>query len=69
MCKQHMDDLYPGMIIPYSRPISTLVEIYVYGSVVIGILAILTLALVREPKRYYRIMKRKNTEENPIIHV
>jgi hypothetical protein len=57
------------MIVPYSRPIISIAEIYIYGSVVIGILAILTLALIKEPKRYYRIMKRKNTDESPIIQV
>ena len=64
-----MNDLYPSMIVPYSRPIISIAEIYIYGSVVIGILAILTLALIKEPKRYYRIMKRKNTDESPIIQV
>jgi len=64
-----MNDLYPSMIVPYSRPIISIAEIYIYGSVVIGILAILTLALIKEPKRYYRIMKRKNTDESPIIQI
>ena len=64
-----MNDLYPNMMVPYSRPIISIAEIYIYGSVVIGILAILTLAVIKEPKRYYRIMKRKNTDESPIIQV
>jgi hypothetical protein len=64
-----MNDLYPSMMVPYSRPSISIAEIYIYGSVVLGILAILTLALIKEPKRYYRIMKRKNTDESPIIQV
>jgi hypothetical protein len=61
-----MDDIYPSMnIAPFSSPI----EIYVYGSVVLGIIATLTLFCVKEPQRVYRIIKRKNTDENPVIQI
>jgi hypothetical protein len=62
-----MDDLYPNMITQYKAPLTTLGEVYVYGSFLIGILGVITLACFREPRRYYRIMKRKNTDESPII--
>jgi hypothetical protein len=62
-----MDDLYPSMNKPYNPPLTSIAELYVYGSFVIGILAVITLACFREPRRYYRVMKRKNTDESPII--
>ncbi len=64
-----MDDLYPGMIIPYKPPLSSAAELYIYGSFVIGILAVIILGCVGEPRRYYRVMKRKNTDESPIIQI
>lgn len=62
-----MDDIYPSMTISYNPPLSSPMELYIYGSVVIGILATLTLFCLKEPRRYYRVMKRKNTDESPII--
>ena len=64
-----MDDLYPGMIIPYKPPLSTAAELYVYGSIVIGILGVITLGCIGEPRRVYRSIKRKNTDESPIIQI
>lgn len=64
-----MDDLYPSMNIQYHPPFSTVAEIYVYGSALVGILAAFTLICMREPRRYYRTMKRKNTEESPITNI
>jgi len=61
-----MDDIYPSMTI---TPLSTPIEIYVYGSVLIGILATMTLCFSKEPRRVYRIMKRKNTDESPILQI
>lgn len=65
----YMDDLYPGMIIPYTSSLSTAAELYIYGSFVIGILAAIVLGCIGEPRRVYRTMKRKNTDESPIIQV
>lgn len=64
-----MDSIYPSMTIDYNPPLSSPMELYVYGSVVIGILATIILICVKEPRRVYRIMKRKNTDENPIIQI
>jgi hypothetical protein len=64
-----MDNLYPTMIIPYKVPLSSAAELYIYGSLVIGILAAIILGCIGEPRRVYRIMKRKNTDESPIIQI
>ena len=61
-----MDDTYQGMNITL---LSSPTELYIYGSVIIGILATLTLFCLKEPRRVYRIMKRKNTDESPIIQI
>lgn len=65
----YMDDLYPSMNIQYKPPLTSVAELYVYGSFVIGILAVITLACINEPRRYYRVMKRKNTDESPVIQI
>jgi hypothetical protein len=62
----YMDDLYPGMTITHP-PFSSVAEIYIYGSAVLGIAAVVYLICFREPRRIYRIMKRKNTDESPVI--
>ena len=59
-----MDDLYPDMNIPL---FSSAIDIYVYGSVILGLGAVLYLMCVREPRRTYKYLKRKNTDESPII--
>jgi len=64
-----MDDLYPGMTIDTHGPFSSPAEIYVYGSAIIGIIGTFLLLCYGEPKRVYRIMKRKNTDESPIIQI
>jgi|Laugrespbdmm15sd_2_1035082.scaffolds.fasta_scaffold131963_2 hypothetical protein len=64
-----MDDLYPSMNIQYKPPFSSVAEIYIYGSFVIGILGVIIMGCIGEPRRVYRIMKRKNTDESPIIQI
>ena len=64
-----MDDLYPGATIQYNQSLSSPVGLYVYGSVIIGILGTVGLFCTREPTRIYRTMKRKNTDESPIIQI
>ena len=64
-----MDDLYPSMNIHYKPPLSSVAEIYIYGSFVIGILGVIIMGCIGEPRRVYRIMKRKNTDESPIIQI
>jgi hypothetical protein len=59
-----MDDLYPGMNIPL---FSGFMEMYIYGSVTLGLCAVLYLMCVKEPRRVYKSLKRKNTDESPII--
>jgi hypothetical protein len=61
-----MDEVYPSMVI-YNASINP-VNIYFYGSVVIGICMLLTFLCVKEPKRFYRVMKRKNTDELPLSY-
>jgi hypothetical protein len=64
-----MDDIYPSMNIRYSEPFSSPIYIYVYGSVIIGIIGTFGLFLKKETNRMYRITKRKNTDESPILQV
>ena len=68
LMKSYMHDLYPSMNSSYSMPLTTIGEFYVYGSAIIGIIASFTLICYKEPSRVYRTMKRKNTEESPIIN-
>jgi hypothetical protein len=65
----YMDDLYPSMTINTSGPLSSVAELYVYGSAVVGIIASFLIICYGEPKRVYRIMKRKNTDESPVIQI
>ena len=62
-----MDDNYPGMT--YNEPLSSPVDLYVYGSVIVGILGTVGLFLTKETQRMYRITKRKNTDDSPILQV
>lgn len=64
-----MDDIYPSMNISYTQPLSSPISLYVYGSVVIGILGTIVLFYTKDPNRIYRTMKRKNTDESPILQV
>jgi len=63
-----MDDLYPSMN-SYDPRLVSFPELYLYSSIIVGCLAVFTFVLLKEPQRYYRTMKRKNTDENPIIPV
>lgn len=62
-----MDDLYPSMN-SYEAHFASPVEIYLYTSILIGLLMVMTFIWIKEPKRYYTI-KRKNTDEAPTINV
>jgi hypothetical protein len=62
-----MDDNYPNM--RYNEPLSSPIGIYVYGSFIIGILGTVGLFLSKESQRTYRITKRKNTNDSPILQV
>ena len=64
-----MDDLYPGMNVIHTAPFSSLAELYIYGSAILGIIGIFTIVCSREPQRIYRSMRRKNTDESPIIQI
>jgi hypothetical protein len=64
-----MDDIYPSMNIKYPEEFSSPVYIYVYGSVIIGIIGSFGLFFSKENHRMYRITKRKNTDESPILQV
>ena len=65
----YMDDIYPSMNIRYTQPLSSAIDIYVYGSVIIGILGTVGLLFSKESHRIHRITKRKNTDESPILQV
>lgn len=62
-----MDDIYPGMT--YNEPLSSAMGLYIYGSILLGILGTIALFCSREPNRIYRITKRKNTDDSPILQV
>jgi len=64
-----MDDIYPSMNITYRQPLSSAIDIYVYGSVIIGILGTVGLLFTKDKYRIHRITKRKNTDESPILKV
>ena len=60
-----MDDLYPPMNTSYGLAIQ---ETYVYAAAVILIILTCRFIFIND-KRFYRITKRKNTEENPITNI
>ena len=62
-----MDDIYPGMNTDDNNIQITVLQIYLYGSVIVGLLILSTFICAKEPLRIYRTMKRKNTDENPVI--
>lgn len=64
-----MDDVYPSMNIRYTQPLSSPIDLYVYGSVLIGIIGTVGLFFTKDTHRIYRITKRKNTDESPILQV
>jgi hypothetical protein len=61
-----MDDLYPSMNIHYKSNILTIAQVYLYISVALCIILILRFIFVKEQ---YRYIKRKNTEDSPIMSV
>lgn len=63
----YMDDIYPGMNTDDNNIQITVLQIYLYGSVIVGLLILSTFICAKEPLRIYRTIKRKNTDENPVI--
>jgi hypothetical protein len=64
----YMDDIYPSMTPFYNEPLSSVAEIYLYLSTVIGLIAAIALLCTKDQIRVYRY-KRKNTDENPVIQI
>lgn len=77
-----MDTLYPGLFISYGKALdgtpldgtpfenkllSSYTELYLYGSTVLGIIILMVIACRAEPRRFYRTLKRRNTDESPLI--
>lgn len=67
-----MDTLYPGLFSSYEVPLenklySSYTELYLYGSTVLGIAILIVIACRAEPRRFYRTLKRRNTDESPLI--
>ena len=62
----YMDDLYPSMN-SYEAHLASPAELYLYSCVLIGLLIVVSFIWIKEPERYYKI-KRKNTDEAPLIH-
>jgi hypothetical protein len=62
-----MDDLYPSMN-SYEATLVSPAEIYLYVSVLIGLLMVITFISIKEPQRYYKI-KRKNTDDAPVVNI
>jgi len=72
-----MDSLYPGLFISDDLPLennplenellSSYTELYLYGSTVLGIMILIVIACRAEPRRFYRTLKRRNTDESPLI--
>ena len=61
-----MDDIYPVTNVPFNLNIS---EMYIYSSIIVGIVLIFTISCMSPQARIYRITKRKNTDESPIINL
>jgi hypothetical protein len=72
-----MDSLYPGLFLSDDLPLennplendllSSYTELYIYGSTVLGIVILMVIACRAEPRRFYRTLKRRNTDESPLI--
>jgi hypothetical protein len=72
-----MDSLYPGLFLSDDLPLennplendllSSYTELYIYGSTVLGIMILMIIACRAEPRRFYRTLKRRNTDESPLI--
>jgi hypothetical protein len=63
----YMDDLYPSMN-SYEAKLASPAEIYLYSCILIGLLILISFIWIKEPQRYYK-MKRKNTDEAPVVNV
>jgi hypothetical protein len=61
-----MDDLYPGMNNHYDSNISTVIQLYLYTSVILCIILTFRFIFVKEQARIYR-SRRKNTEDTIIV--
>ena len=64
-----MDDLYPSMNISYERNDTSITDTYIYMSVILAIILLCRLMCIKESQRVYRIMRRKNTDDSPVINV
>lgn len=62
-----MDDLYPSMN-SYETHFANPVEIYLHSCILIGLFILISFIWIKEPQRYYKI-KRKNTDEAPVVNV
>ena len=63
-----MDDIYPGM--KSSQEHVTVVQIYMYSSLLVSCLIACGMFFVKEHRRLYRFPpRRKNTDDSPIINV
>jgi hypothetical protein len=58
-----MDELYSGM---YSNQPLSLIEIYMYSSIVISLALLFTFIWMKDSQRIYHT-KRKNTDDQPDI--
>ena len=61
-----MDDLYPSMNIYYEPHVFNIAQVYLYASLVLCGILFCRFIFVKEQ---YRSLKRKNTEDSPIINV
>ena len=62
-----MDDIYPGM--KSSHEPMTIVQVYIYASLLVASIIACGTFFIKEHKRHYRLTpKRKNTDESPIIN-
>jgi hypothetical protein len=62
-----MDDLYPSMN-SYEAHFTSPVEIYLHSCILIGLFILISFIWIKEPQRYYKI-KRKNTDEAPVVNI
>jgi hypothetical protein len=63
----YMDDLYPSMN-SYEAKLASPAEIYLYSCILIGLLILISFIWIKEPQRYYK-MKRKNTDDAPVVNI
>jgi len=63
-----MDDLYPIMNTSTSYAF-TIDEYTLYAVAVISLIMVCRCVFIKEGPRVYRITKRKNTEDSPVVDV